>query len=89
MEDNEASTEKLEKHQIHAFITRFRAGTGIDPGEFSIGEIVDMANEHNRQRQIDRACAAQSPEMLPKDEMDEPLEDQRKQIEQTINRFFD
>lgn len=51
-----------------------------------------MAREHSRERQIDRACSAQSPEMLPKDD-DDLTEEERgeikvKQIEQAIDKFF-
>jgi hypothetical protein len=39
--------------------------TGVDPTLFTVGQLLVIAQEHDYQRQVDRACAAHSPKMLP------------------------
>jgi len=47
-----------------------------------------IASEHNYQTQIDRACAAQSSEMLPEEPTKTQTEEEKKRVVSKINRFF-
>lgn len=44
----------------------FIGKSGVDVWQFTLGEILDMIQARDEETQINWACSAQSPEMLPK-----------------------
>ena len=68
MEGTEERT-GLSEQDVRKFILGVVGKLGIDPYQYTFGELVDINQVYEREKQIDRACAAQSPEMLPRDEI--------------------
>ena len=64
MEGSEERT-KITGEDVEEYLLRGIARLRIDPGLYSFGQLSLMIEESDTQKQIDRACAAQSNEMLP------------------------
>lgn len=65
--DVEADEErpKVLGDDLEEFILRLIAKTGINPHDYTFGQMVFINETYDTERQIDRACAAQSPDLLP------------------------
>lgn len=66
MEGGGKATEECNREDFHYFFLSLTARIGIDLSNYTIGEMVTLSREAQFEKQIDRACAAQSSEMMPK-----------------------
>ena len=68
-------------------IIRIIGKTGIDPTLFTFGEIFLIGKEYNFQKQIDRACSAQSPDMLPETNDSSKLQDAQERVKKQKKQY--
>lgn len=87
MEGSQEGT-KLTEKAIRRFILSLVGKLGLDPYQYTFGQLVEIHKIYEREKQIDRACSAQSPEMLPKDEVDQKkVDDALERVKQEKSQY--
>jgi hypothetical protein len=59
-------SKETNEEELRFFVLSLIARTGINPDRYTYGELITIANEADYETQVDRACSAQSSDMLPK-----------------------
>lgn len=73
----------ISREELREFVLKLIARTGINPDTYTMGELFLIAKEHNYQKQTDRACSAQSPDMLPKSDKElSDIEEARRRVDE-------
>jgi hypothetical protein len=89
METSGETTKECSREDVHYFYLSLTGRTGIDLSNYTLGEMTTINNELLTEKQIDRACAAQSSDMLPKfPPSPEELEAKKRAMEARINQQF-
>lgn len=83
------ATKGPQYQDVVGFVHRVIGRLGIDPSDYTVGELISINEEYEIEKSIDRACAAQSTDLLPKfAPTAEEKAAKKKAIEARINAKF-
>lgn len=78
---------RLTDADLRELVLEFTARTGIEPWDYTFGEIFWMVRHCKEHEQMMMACAAQSAEMWPKSSQNKPS--QKKAVDAKLSALFD